>query len=79
MGKCQCSSHVGGENNRRGLVGSPPEVSMKRPWPAGWDWHKWQWQVINAQQQDQVSGMEWNEIEMSTPSRQGKIRLHNHI
>lgn len=34
MGKCQCSSHVGGENNRRGLVGSPSEVTMKRPWPA---------------------------------------------
>ena len=56
MGKYQCSSHVGGENNRRGLVGSPSEVTMKGPWPALGDWHKWQWQrqwqwqVINAQQ-----------------------------
>jgi hypothetical protein len=59
MGKYHCSSHVGGENNCRGLVGGPPEVSMKRPWLALWDWHKWQWQwqVISAQQQDQVGGI----------------------
>jgi hypothetical protein len=52
MEKCKCSSHAGGEGNRKRLVGSRPKISIKLAMPCLMGLASWQLTT-----QDQVNGM----------------------